>query len=323
MKWKTLFCIATLACSLAAHADTYPSRPITLVVPGAPGGAVDTLSRALAEVMSRRMGQPVIVENKPGAGGMLGTQYVARAAPDGYTLLVTTSAPILTAPFLFSKVPYDVKRDLTFVSQICTGQLVLAVNPQKVPAKTMKAFVAWAQQHKGTVTYGSYGVGSAGHLMAAYLSDSNHLDMTHAAYKGEAPMVQDLISGQIEWGIGSLGVMGPHLRDGRLRAVAVMGDQRPAELPDVPTMAESGYPQPEYRPVGWAGMLAPANIPPEVLKRLEDEVRGAVQTAAMKARLQVYGMYPLGTTSVEFRRDFERTLPVTERLVRLSGARVD
>ncbi|MBF6989239.1 MULTISPECIES: tripartite tricarboxylate transporter substrate binding protein [unclassified Cupriavidus] len=323
MKWKALLGAVALAVSAAAQADSYPSRPITFVVPAAAGGAVDSIARALAEVVGRQMGQPVIVDNKPGAGGMLGTQYVARAAPDGYTVLVTASGPVLTAPFMYAKVPYDVRRDLTFVSQICTGQLVLAVNPQKVPAKTVKEFMAWAQQHKGSVTYGSYGVGSAAHLMGSYFSESNRLDMTHVAYKGESPMVQDLIGGQLDWAIGTVGVMAPHIQNGRLRPLAVLGDRRPAELPNVPTMSESGFPQPEYRPVGWAAMLAPANVPPAVLARLEQEVRAAVQTTSMKARFQIFGMYALGTSAAEFRRDFDATVPVTERLIRASGARID
>ncbi|MDQ0141250.1 Bug family tripartite tricarboxylate transporter substrate binding protein [Cupriavidus necator] len=323
MNWKLLAGIAAMALSLLARADAYPAKPITFVVPAPPGGAMDSIARSLAEVMSRRMGQPIIVDNKPGAGGMIGAQFVARAAPDGYTVLITPSGPILTAPYLYAKVPYDVKRDLTFISQLCTGQLVLAVNPQKVPAKTVKEFIAWAQQRKGTVTYGSYGVGSAGHLMSAFLSASNKLDMTHAPYKGESSMVQDLIGGQLDWAIGSAGVLAPYLHGGRLRALAVLGDRRPAELPEVPTMAESGFPEPEYRPIGWAAMLGPANLPPAVLARLEQEARAAVQTTEMKARFQVFGMYPLGTTSSAFRRDFDATQPVTERLVRLSGAKVE
>ncbi|MGH8789191.1 MAG: Bug family tripartite tricarboxylate transporter substrate binding protein, partial [Cupriavidus necator] len=154
MKWKALVSAVAIACSGIALADTYPSRPITFVVPSAPGGAMDAIARTLAEVMSKRMGQAIIVDNKPGAGGMLGTQFVARATPDGYTVLVTTSAPILNAPFMFPKVPYDVKRDLSFVSQICTGQLIFAVNPQKVPVKTIKEFVTWAREHNGTLSYG-------------------------------------------------------------------------------------------------------------------------------------------------------------------------
>ncbi len=323
MNWKLMIGIAAMAFSMVVRADGYPGKPITFVVPVPPGGAADAIARTLADVMSRRMGQPIVVDNKPGAGGMIGAQFVARAAPDGYTLLVTPSAPILTAPFLYAKVPYDVKRDLSFISQICTGQPVLAVNPQKVPAKTVKAFIAWAQQHKGAVAYGSYGVGSAAHLMGAYLSQSNKLDMAHVPYKGESQMVQDLIGGQIDWAIGTAGVMAPYLQSGRLRALAVMGDHQLAELPNVPTMSEAGFPQPEYRPVGWAALLGPANLPPAVMSRLEQEARAAVQTPEMKARFQIYGLTAMGTTSSEFRRDFDATLPVTERLVRSSGAKIE
>ncbi|QRQ83491.1 Bug family tripartite tricarboxylate transporter substrate binding protein [Cupriavidus oxalaticus] len=323
MKWKAIAGVAMLVCGMAARADTYPSRPITFVVPNAAGGAMDSIARAMAETMSKRLGQPIVIDNRPGAGGMLGAQYVARAAPDGYTLLVTTSGPILMAPFLYAKVPYDVRRDFSFVSQICDGQLVMAVNTQKVPVKSVTEFVGWAQQRKGSVTYGSYGVGSSAHLMASYFSESNKLEMTHAAYKGEAPMMQDLIGGQIDWGIGTTGTLAPHLKSGRLRALAVMGSQKLAELPDVPTMAEAGFPGAEYRTIGWGGILAPANVPAPVLAKLEQEARAAAQTTAMKARFQVFGMQPLGTTGAEFRRDVEATAPVVERLIRLSGARVE
>ncbi|CAG2160156.1 Bug family tripartite tricarboxylate transporter substrate binding protein [Cupriavidus numazuensis] len=323
MKWKLLVGIAAMALSLVARADTYPSKPITFIVPVPPGGATDALARTMAEVMSKSMGQPIIVDNRPGAGGTIGTQAVARAAPDGYTVLFGTSAPILTAPFLYAKLPYDAKRDLSFISQVCTGQLVFAVNPQKVPAKTVKEFIAWAQQHKGAVTYGSYGVGSSAHLMGSYLSQTQKLDMTHAPYKGESLMIQDLIGGQIDWAIGTVGVMAPYLQNGRLRALAVMGDRRPAELPNVPTMTEAGFPDPEYRPVGGAVLLGPANLPPAILSRLEQEARAAVQTPEMKARFQLYGMYAQGTTSAAFRRDFDVMLPVMERLIRQSGAKVE
>ncbi|CAJ95198.1 Extra-cytoplasmic solute receptor [Cupriavidus necator] len=323
MKWKAIAGVAMLFCGITARADTYPSRPITFVVPNAAGGAMDSIARTMAETMSKQLGQPIVIDNRPGAGGMLGAQYVARAAPDGYTLLVTTSGPILMAPFLYARVPYDVKRDFTFVSQICDGQLVMAVNTQKVPVKSVREFVSWAQQHKGSVTYGSYGIGSSAHLMAAYFSESNKLEMTHAAYKGEAPMMQDLIGGQIDWGIGTTGTLAPHLKSGRLRALAVMGNQKLAELPDVPTMAEAGFPGAEYRTIGWGGILAPANVPAPVLAKLEQAARAAAQTTAMKARFQVFGMQPLGTTGADFKRDVEATAPVVERLVRLSGARVE
>ena len=323
-KRNFLAAAAALACTpLALAQGSYPSKPITFVVPTPAGGGMDVLARTLADEMSKKMGQPIIIDNRPGAAGMIGAQTVARAAPDGYTVLVTHSGPVLTAPYMFSKVAYDVRRDLAFVTQLCTGQLVLAVNPQKVPATNMKEFVRWAGQNKGKVSYGSYGIGSSGHLMSAYLSGSRQLEMTHVAYKGEAAMAQDLVGGQIEWGIGSVGTLAPFIANGRLRALGVLGDKRPADLPDVPTLAEQGLKDPEFTPLGWVAVLAAANTPAPVLQRLEQETRAAVQTTAMKARFQAFGMEPMGTSSAEFRREYDAQIPMVERLIKLSGAKVE
>lgn len=324
MKTKTLLAIAALAFSSLAAAQAYPERPITFIVPSVAGSGVDVLARSMAEQMSKSMGQTILVNNKTGASGMLAAQAVANADPDGYTVLVTHSGPVLTAPYLFSKVPYDVRKDLAFVSQLCTGQLVLAVNADKVPATNMQEFIAWAEKNKGTVNYGSFGIGSSSHLIGAYFSESHKLDMVHAAYKGETPMIQDLVGGQLSWGIASIGSFAPHIASGRLRALAVLGEVRPAELPNVPTMAEAGFPDVEYKPVGWIAMLAPANTPAPILERLEKEARTAAQSATMKARFESYGMgIILATTAAEFRESYEASVPVVQRLIKISGAKVD
>ncbi|MDM0111203.1 tripartite tricarboxylate transporter substrate binding protein [Variovorax sp. J22R133] len=323
MNKRTCIGIAALTLSALAAAQAYPAKPITFVVPSVAGGGVDILARTLADEMSKRMGQPIVIDNKPGAAGMLGVQGVARANADGYTVAVTLSAPLLTAPYLFTNVPYNVRRDLAFITQLCTGQLVLAVNADTVPAKNMNEFIAWSEKNKGHVSYGSFGIGTAGHLMSAYLSESRKLDMVHAAYKGEAPMIQDLVGGQLAWGIASVGSLAPHIAKGRVRALAVLGDKRPADLPNVPTMAESGFPDPEFKPMGWVAMMAPANTPAPILERLEAEARAAVQTPAMKARFQAFGMEAMGTSSAEFRKDFDAAAPVVERLIRISGAKAE
>ena len=317
--------LAALACwgTRAFAQPAYPNKTISFVVPAVAGGAVDVLARTLADEMGKRMGQTIIVENRPGAASMLGTQYVARSAPDGYTVMVTHSGPVMTAPYLFSKVAYDVRRDLTLISQLCTGQLVLAINTAVVPAKNMKDFVQWAEAHKGKVDYGSYGMGSAGHLMSSFLSDSRKLDMVHVAYKGEAPMLQDLIGGQVAWAIASTGSLAPQVAAGRLRVLAVMGDKRVSDMPEVPTMAEAGFPESEFKTVGWIGMIGPARLPAPVLARLEQEARAAVQTTAMKARFQAFGMEAMGTSSAEFTRDYERSAPVSERMIKASGVKID
>lgn len=322
MRIKAFLAIATLIWSSLSLADVYPSRPITFVVPSAAGGSLDSLVRGLAEEMHKRMGQAIIVENKPGAGGLVGAQTVARAKPDGYTVLVTYSAPISNAPFLYAKMPYDVHRDFEYVTQLWEGYFVLAVN-KDVPAKDIKEFLAWAEKNKGKVSYGSYGLGSFGHIVSAYLSQSKGLDMTHIAYKGEAPMVQDLVGGQVNWGVGTLGTLAPYFASGRARPLAVFGDQRNKNLPNVPTMAEAGLTEPEYRPVGWGGMMVPAGTPASVIARLEKEARAAVQSPPMKARLQSYAMEPLGNSPAEFRRNVESTFPIIERMVKISGAKAE
>ncbi|HMO45654.1 MAG TPA: tripartite tricarboxylate transporter substrate binding protein [Rubrivivax sp.] len=323
MNLKAFVTSALLAATATAGAQSYPSKPITVVVPAPPGGIVDTLTRTMVEEMAKQMGQPLIVDNKPGASGVLAAQTVARAAPDGYTVLVTYSTPILNAPYMFKKLPYDVKRDFSYVSQLYTGQLVLAVNSQAVPAKNMREFVAWAEGNKGKVVYGSYGIGSSAHLIGAYLSQSKGLDMVHVPYKGEPPMLQDLIGGQIAWAVGSASSLQPHLDSGKLRALAVLGDKPIKELPKVPTMAQAGFPDVEYRTVGWIGMLAPAGLPAPIQARLEQESLAALQSTAMKARLQVAGMEPIGATGAQFRRDLEASLPVTEQLINVSGAKAE
>lgn len=321
---RLIVAVATLGLSAWAAAQAYPNRPITLVVPDNAGGGVDVLARTLADEMSKRMGQPVLIDNKPGAGGMLATQRVAKAEPDGYTLLMTYSAPVLTAPFIFPKMAYDVRRDLSFISQLCTGRLVVAVSTDKVPASvtTMKEFAAWGRANKGKVSYGSYGIGSAGHLISAYFNSSNGLEMVHAAYKGDSAMTQDLVGGQIHWGIASVGTLGPHMASGKIRALAVVADRRGPELPDVPTMAEAGFTDPEYKPMGWIALMGPANLPAAVQERLENVARAAATSAPMQARFQAFGMDVVANTGAQFRQEFEASLPVTERMVRLSGAKV-
>ncbi|MBS0450906.1 MAG: tripartite tricarboxylate transporter substrate binding protein [Proteobacteria bacterium] len=316
---RTLIALTPLACAAACQAQAaFPSRPITMVVAAPAGGATDAVGRSLADEMSKKLGQPVVIDNKPGASSMLGTSTVARAQPDGYTILLTLSASIMNAQFMYTKMAYDVKRDLAFVSQIASASMVMAVN-KDVPARNMKEFLAWSQQNKGKVSYGSFGVGTTGHLISAYLSNSRNLDMTHVAYKGEAPMIQDLIGGQVPWGIGSVGTLSPYLADGRLRALAVAGDARMKELPDVPTMAEAGLTGPEFKPTGWIVMMAPAHTPAPILERIEKEVRAATQAPQVKARFQFYGLTAMGTSAEEFRRDYDATLPVIQRLIKTAG----
>jgi len=324
MRRKTLLSIVALAFSAwattQAQAQEYPRKPITLVIPAAPGGATDILGRVMAEELGKRLGQTVVVDNKAGASGMIGAQAVARAAPDGYTLLLAYSTPIFYTQHVFSKVPYDVKRDFTFISEVASTSLILTVNAE-VPAKNMKEFMAWAEKNKGKINYGSYGVGSAGHLMSAYLNQSRSLGMNHVAFKSEGPYIQDLAAGNVPWGMGTLGPALPHIKSGRVRVLAVLGPRRLADLPEVPTMAEAGFPDKEFHTVAWFTLLAPAGTPAPILARLEKEAIEIIQSTPMKARFQVFGLEPVKGGAEQFRRDFDASSPIIEKLVKISGAR--
>lgn len=322
MRVRTLLAILAFAASPLALAQSPSTKPMTIVVPAPPGGATDAIARALGEEMGRSLGQTVVIDNKPGASGMLGTQMVARAAPDGQTILLAHGTPVYFVQHLFARVPYDVRRELAFVTQVCSASLVLAVN-RGVPAKDMKEFLAWLEQNRGKVTYGSYGAGSNGHLISAYLNETRGLGMSHAPYKGESPLIQDIAGGAIPWGIGTAGAIAPHAHAGRLRALAVFGERRLASLPEVPTMVEQGFPDPALKTIGGLVMMAPAGVPAPVLARLEKAAREGIRTTALKARFQVYGLEGIGNSSQEFRQDFEAMGPVVERLVRISGARME
>lgn len=306
-----------------ASAQTWPAKPITMVLPFPAGGSADVVGRAMADEMGKRLGQPVVVENRAGASGIVGASYVAKAPADGYTVMFTTTLPIMTNQFVFAKLPYDPRKDFALISQVATGQLVLAVPARSVQAKSVKEFVEWAQQNKGKVNYGSWGVGSAAHLMGAFMSNSRGMEMSHIAYKGEAPMLQDLIGGQVQMAIGSYMSIKPYLESGKLRALAVTGDKRIDGIPDVPTFQQAGLTEPEFRPVGWLVLVAPAATPAPVLARLEKEAIAAANTTAVKARLQVAGLEAMGTTSARFRDDYQTAMPVLERIVKVSGARVE
>ncbi|MNN12105.1 Tripartite tricarboxylate transporter family receptor [compost metagenome] len=322
MRRRSLLATALLAWSTLCGAQSFPARPITFVVPGVPGGATDTVARALAQDMSQRMGQPVIVDNKPGGNGVVAIQAVTRAAPDGYTLLVSHSTPLINTPYLYPNVPYDVRRDIAFVSEVCVGKLILAVNPN-VPANNVQEFLAWAVQNKGKVSFGSYGVGSYPHLVGAQWNQARGLDMTHVAYKGEAPMAQDLMSGNISWAVGSVTTLAPLVKGGRLRALAVMGTNRVKQLPDVPTIAEAGMKDQALRPPAWIGLLAAKGTPPAILALLEAQARASVQSTAFRQRLDALALDPVGSTAAEFRQEFEATEPAMARMIKASGARAE
>ena len=317
--------IATFAgtCALAQQAANYPNKPIKVVVPFAPGGATDVLARVLAEKLAAGLGQPLVIDNKPGAAGIIGTDAVAKAAPDGYTIVLGLSNSLLTNQFLYEKLPYDPQRDLALVYQIAIAPLVLVAHPS-VPVATGPELLKYAAAHKGKVAYGSYGTGAYPHLAGAYMSLTQNADMSHVAYRGEAPMVQDLIGGQIQMAYASALVAKAHIDAGKLKALGVTGERRMATLPNVPTLAEQGMGDEAYRVAGWLAFAAPAGTPPAILERLASEVRKAVQLPDVAQRIAGMGFEARTNSSpAEFKAAYMKERPVWERLIKQSGAKLD
>ncbi|MEZ2299216.1 Bug family tripartite tricarboxylate transporter substrate binding protein [Variovorax sp. RCC_210] len=327
---RTLLCatasVAAFAGVLAvpaAHAqNTYPNKPIRMVVPFAAGGATDVLARVIGQKMAAGMGQPVIIDNKPGAAGIIGTDAVAKAPGDGYTVVLSLSNSLLTNEFLYDKLPYDSQRDLTLVYQIAMAPLVLVVHPS-VPVKTGPELLKYAAANKAKLAYGSYGVGAYPHLAGAHMSLATQSDMNHVAYKGEAPMVQDLIGGQIQMAYASALVAKPHIDSGKIRAVGMTGERRMGTLPNVPTLAEQGMKDEAYRVTGWLAIAVPASTPKPIVARLADEVRKATQQPDVQQRVAAMGFELKDSSPELFAAAYKAERPVWERLIKQSGARLE
>ncbi|QNP47710.1 Bug family tripartite tricarboxylate transporter substrate binding protein [Diaphorobacter aerolatus] len=309
-----------------AHAqaakDHWPSKPIKLIVPYNAGGATDILARAFGEGLSKRVGQPVIVDNRPGASGIVGTDAVAKAAPDGHTLLMSLSSSMLVNQFLFSKLPYNPLKDITLITQVSTAPVVLAVHPS-LPVKNMKELLAYAKAHPSKLSYGSYGVGSYAHLAGAYISKITNSDMNHAAYKGESQAIQELISGQYQFGFLSAQNVKPHTDTGRIKAIGVTGRQRMVVMPDVPTIYEQGVQDDAFSLVGWIAMGGPAGLPKEIITQLYAHLLEVSKDPKVQERITGAGFAPMMSTPEQFREGYLRDVPVWKALVETAGAKLD
>lgn len=293
----TLGILLSTCFGVAAQAQTYPDRAIRLIAPFPAGGLADVLARAVGDELSRSLGQPVIVENRTGAGGNVGADAVAKSAPDGYTLLMT-SAGILTAnQFLYATMPFDPEKDFVPVSNVADMPMMVVVNP-KVPAKNLAELVAFARANPGKLNFGSPGVGTTGHLGLALLMNAATIKLTHVPYRGAAPAITDLIAGQIDGVVDNPPTVLPHIQAGRLRALAVAAKQRLTLLPDLPTAAEAGVAN--YEASSWFGVVAPAGTPPAIVARLHKEIGAATQKPAMRDRFVKTGARLLGNTPDEF-----------------------
>ena len=316
--------LATGASSVFAQAGkpAWPSKPIRVVVPFNAGGATDIMARTIGEVLAKRLGQPVVVDNKAGAAGILGTDAVAKAAPDGHTLLLSLSTSMLINQFLYTKLPYNPQKDIALISQIAAAPVTLVVHPS-VPASNMKELLAYVKAHKGKLSYGSWGVGSYAHLAGAYMSKTMDADMNHAAYKGEAPMIQELIGGQLQLCFSSALNTKPFIESGRLKAIGVTGKERMEILPKLPTIFEQGVTDDAYSIYGWVAMGAPAGTPREVVDQLYGHLREIIKDPKVLERITGAGFIPMMNSPQAFRDNYQRDMPVWKALVEHAGAKLD
>ena len=292
-----LFAAAALIAGGPAAAQSYPSKPITLVVGFPPGGGVDIVARQLADKLSQQLGQRVVVENKPGAAGNVATELVARAAPDGYTLLMGNLGMLTVNPALYPKLNFDAAKDLTPIARVVVTPLV-AVVPSSLPVKNVADFVALARSKPGSLNFGSGGNGNINHLAPELLKLSTGTQIEHVPYKGSAPALADLAGGRIQLMIDGGNVVQPFVKDGRARALMITGESRSPAMPDVPTAKEAGLP--DLVIYGWQGVLAPTGTPPAALERLSTEVAKALADADLAGRLAAQGTQPAYQNASEF-----------------------
>ncbi|MGH8697021.1 MAG: Bug family tripartite tricarboxylate transporter substrate binding protein, partial [Burkholderiales bacterium] len=285
------------AIALVAEAQPYPSKPIRLVVPFAPGGSSSIVARVVSAEMSKELGQQFVIDNKPGGGGNVAMLEVARSDPDGYTLIIGHIGTLAVNPFIFSRLPFDVNKDFVAVSLLTKVPNIFVVNAG-VPAKDLGEFVALARSKPGQLNYGSAGNGSAGHLAFEYLKLVAKIDITHVPYKGTGPQLTDLLAGRTDASSAGTPPLLPHVKAGKLRAIAVGTPQRIAVLPDVATVAEQGFPG--FETSQWYGIIAPAKTPDAVVRRLSEAAAKAVTAQPVLERFGADSALPVGSTPAEF-----------------------
>lgn len=308
--------------SVATHAQapSYPVRTVTLVVPFAPGGGTDTGTRILAQKLSQKWRQPVVVENKPGAAGMIGADTVARAAPDGYTLLIGNLGTQSVNPSLYKKMPYNPDTAFAAVSLIAELPLLLVVN-QNSPAKSLDELVSLAKAKPGGLSYSSSGSGGSMHLAAELLASGTGTKMLHVPYKGGGPAIQDLLAGQVDMSIATILELNSHIKSGKLRPLAQMGAARAAAMPNVPTVAEAAVPG--FNATSWMGLLAPAGTPKTLIERISADVQEAVNTPETRDKFASLGAVPVGSDAARFQALIDADKSKYARLIKEKGIAAD
>lgn len=307
-----LAAVALGFCASLAAAQAWPAKPITLVVPFPPGGSSDSLARAITTPLSQSLGQPVIVESKPGAGATVGADYVAKAKPDGYTLLMGAVHHTI-ATSVYKKLPYDFEKSFAPITTVALVPNVLVVNA-KSPATDVKSLIALAKASPGKLSYGSNGNGTVQHLIGTQFSGIAGVELLHVPYKGSAPLTTDLLGGQVDMSFDTLTPLVPHIQGGKLRALAVTTAKRSSTLPDVPTLAESGIK--DFNQGTWFGILAPAGTPGEVVARLNSEMVKIIQSPDFRKRMEEIGAEPVGDTPARMATQIKDDTAKYARLVK-------
>ena len=309
--------LAAMSSAASALAQTYPAKPIRLVVPFSPGGAADLTARTLGQKMSEQLGQPIVIDNKPGANGVLGIDAVAKSAPDGYTILLTDRGSLAVNPSLYTKLPYDSLKDFAYIGIVTDGPYVLVANP-KLDVKTPQELVALSKAKPGTLSYASYGVGSMAQLNLEAFNQQMGTDMLHVPYKGAGPAAQAAVAGDVSVTIAAAPAVQGFIKDGRLRALAVGSDKRFAVLPDVPTMKELGAPGDILVPTYFA-LLAPAGTPPAIVAKLNAEMKKAIADGGVAEKLAGAGLVAQGGTPEAMAASLKQDVPRFAELVKKIG----
>lgn len=315
-----LLCLAVFAFGMpgARAAEAYPTKPIRFLVGFAPGGANDLVARAVASRLGPRLGQQVVVENRAGASGNIATELAARAAPDGYTMLLASVASFAMTPALLGKVPFDPVNDFAPVTQAVAVTGVLSVHPS-MPAKSLKQFVALARKQPGKINYASPGAGSIAHLSSELFWKTAGIKLNHVPYKGGGPAVVDAVAGHVECIFGLVSTQTPHIRAGRLRALGVTSAKRSAALPEVPTIAESGYPG--FEASGWLGVVFPTRTPKPIVDRIHKETVAVLNLREVQAQLEDLGLDPEPSDPANFHALIKSDFARWEKVVREAGLR--
>ena len=315
-----VFCLGLASLAGPAVAQTYPDRPIRIIVPFAAGGGSDVVGRAIAQKLTEKLGQSVAVENRTGAGGSLGATVVARAPADGYTLLLGSSSEIALYPNVAANVPYDSQRDFIPIALLATVPLVLTVT-ESFPVKSVQELLAYARANPGKLNYGSAGPGSTTHMAMVLFNTMTNTTMTHVPYRGSTPVITDLLAGNLQVAIATMAAVTPHAGGGKLRFIAVSTAKRATTLPDLPTIAESGVPG--YAVGLWTGLLAPANTPPAIVAKLNAAVAESLASPDLKDMLARQGAEQSGSTPEQFAEEIKRETAVWRDVVQKTGIRID